>query len=190
MEKLEINELLKLYIGTKDERAFEEIYKRSYSNVFGQLKKMLKNIEQTEEVTQIVFLKLFRKIHTFKFESSFASWLYRVAVNEANMYMRLNSKHERRKALQKEVNILQLTSNLFSANILYDYFLKKKLKETVLYLIKPEYKESLFSCHLPLAQVTKDQNSTIPTVKSRRIRAKNNLIKRLKETYDEYKEAI
>jgi len=190
MQNLELDELLKLYINTRDERAFEEIYKKSYSNVFGQLRKILKNTEQAEEVAQLVFLKLFRKIHTFKFQSNFRSWLYRVAANEANMYLRVNSKHERRRVLQEDFNLLQLTNNRFSTNISYDYFLKKKLRETVLYLIRPMYKESLFSAHLPLSQLKKDQNRKITTLKSRRVRAKNNLIKRLKETYQEFSEAV
>ncbi len=53
-----------------------------YSNsIFSMVRQMIGNNEDAEEITQDVFLKAFRKIHTFKGNSKFSSWLYRIAYN-------------------------------------------------------------------------------------------------------------
>jgi RNA polymerase sigma-70 factor, ECF subfamily len=44
--------------------------------------------EKAEDLTQEVFLKLFRKVSTFRGESRFSTWLHRLAVNEVLMYLR------------------------------------------------------------------------------------------------------
>jgi RNA polymerase sigma-70 factor (ECF subfamily) len=42
---------------------------------------MLGNLEEAEEVTQEVFLTLYRKAHTFRGEAAFSSWFYRLTFN-------------------------------------------------------------------------------------------------------------
>jgi RNA polymerase sigma-70 factor (ECF subfamily) len=49
---------------------------------------MLKNKAEAEDLTQEAFLRVFRTIRSFRGESAFSSWLYRVAVNEVLMRMR------------------------------------------------------------------------------------------------------
>jgi RNA polymerase sigma-70 factor (ECF subfamily) len=50
-----------------------------------------RNSAEAEELTQDVFLRLFRKIGTFRGEASFGSWLHRVTLNVGLMHAR----HER-----------------------------------------------------------------------------------------------
>jgi RNA polymerase sigma-70 factor, ECF subfamily len=49
-----------------------------------------RNREDAEEVAQDVFLKAFQKLATFRQESSFQTWLYRIAYNEAITKIRKN----------------------------------------------------------------------------------------------------
>jgi len=49
-----------------------------------------RNREDAEEVAQDVFLKAFQKLATFRKESSFQTWLYRIAYNEAISKVRKN----------------------------------------------------------------------------------------------------
>ncbi|RNC88340.1 MAG: sigma-70 family RNA polymerase sigma factor [Winogradskyella sp.] len=44
---------------------------------------ILKNKAQSEDVLQDAFIKVFNKLDTFKFKSSFSTWLYRIVVNTA-----------------------------------------------------------------------------------------------------------
>jgi RNA polymerase sigma factor (sigma-70 family) len=49
--------------------------------------RMIKNPAEAEELTQQVFMQLFRKISTFRGESGFPTWLHRVAVNSVLMHL-------------------------------------------------------------------------------------------------------
>jgi RNA polymerase sigma-70 factor (ECF subfamily) len=49
---------------------------------------MVRNPTEAEDLTQEVFLQVFRKIHTFRNESAFSTWLHRLAVNVVLMRLR------------------------------------------------------------------------------------------------------
>ena len=54
----------------------------NYSNqIFGLIVRMVGNREDAEELTQDVFLKVFRALPDYRGESSFSTWLYRIAYN-------------------------------------------------------------------------------------------------------------
>jgi RNA polymerase sigma-70 factor (ECF subfamily) len=52
---------------------------------------MVGNTAEAEDLTQEAFLLLLRKIHTFRGESAFSTWLHRLAVNPALMRLRKKS---------------------------------------------------------------------------------------------------
>jgi RNA polymerase sigma-70 factor, ECF subfamily len=80
----EVIERLKL----GDHAAFEEIYRKHRRRVYSVCVRVTRNSAEAEELTQDVFLRLFRKIGTFRGEASFGSWLYRVALNVGLMHAR------------------------------------------------------------------------------------------------------
>ncbi len=71
-----------------DSAAFEFLYKSHSSHVYSVCMKMLKNPSDAEDLTQQVFIQLFRKIGSFRGDSRFSTWLHRVAVNAVLMHMR------------------------------------------------------------------------------------------------------
>lgn len=73
-----------------DQPAFERLVQHYYKQVFRIAFTMLKNPRDAEEVTQETFLNVFRKIDSFRGESKFSSWLYRVTANFALMRLRKN----------------------------------------------------------------------------------------------------
>lgn len=71
-----------------DLEAFEKIYRRYHARVFGLCLRMTRDVSQAEDLTQDVFIQLFRKINTFRGEASFATWLHRLTVNQVLTHFR------------------------------------------------------------------------------------------------------
>jgi RNA polymerase sigma-70 factor (ECF subfamily) len=70
--------------------AFEQLYRRYSGRVFAICQRIVKNENESEDLTQEVFMQLFRKIHTFRGEAKFSTWLHRLATNL--VFMRLRKK--------------------------------------------------------------------------------------------------
>ena len=68
--------------------AFEYLYKAHCRRVYSLCLRIIKNRAEAEDLTQQVFLQLFRKISTFRGESVFSTWLHRVTVNIVLMHVR------------------------------------------------------------------------------------------------------
>jgi RNA polymerase sigma-70 factor (ECF subfamily) len=64
-----------------DLKAFEQLYTRHKARVFSLCLRMTNNYAHAEELTQETFLQLYRKIASFRGESAFSTWLYRMSVN-------------------------------------------------------------------------------------------------------------
>jgi RNA polymerase sigma-70 factor (ECF subfamily) len=82
--------------ATGDMEAFEQIYRRYHHRVYALCLRMIRNGTQAEDLAQEVFIQLFRKIHTFRGDSSFATWLHRLTVNQVLMHFRkpnIKSEH-------------------------------------------------------------------------------------------------
>jgi RNA polymerase sigma-70 factor (ECF subfamily) len=62
---------------------FAPLLERYGKQVFSLIVKMAGNREDAEELTQDVFLKVYRSLDSFREESSFSTWLYRIAYNMA-----------------------------------------------------------------------------------------------------------
>jgi RNA polymerase sigma-70 factor (ECF subfamily) len=69
-------------------QAFETIYKRHHRRVYSLCLRMVANATEAEDLTQEVFIQLFRKIGSFRGESAFTTWLHRLTVNHVLMHFR------------------------------------------------------------------------------------------------------
>ena len=74
--------------ATGDMQAFETIYKRHHRRVYSLCLRMVANATEAEDLTQEVFIQLFRKIGSFRGESAFTTWLHRLTVNHVLMHFR------------------------------------------------------------------------------------------------------
>src|SRR5947209_18166197 len=71
-----------------DAAAFEVLYHLHSRRVYSLCLRMIGDSRDAEDLTQEAFLQLFRKIHTFRGESAFASWLHRLTANIVLMRFR------------------------------------------------------------------------------------------------------
>ncbi len=76
--------------------AFEIIYQKYHRRTYGLTLRMTNSQTEAEDLTQEVFIQLFRKIGSFRGESAFSTWLHRLTVNQVLMHFRRRSvKNER-----------------------------------------------------------------------------------------------
>jgi RNA polymerase sigma-70 factor (ECF subfamily) len=77
--------------------AFEQLYGLHSRRVYSLCLRMAGDPTEAEDLTQEAFLQLFRKVHTFRGESSFSTWLHRLTVNV--VLMRIRKKRHQEKSL-------------------------------------------------------------------------------------------
>ncbi|MBI3649655.1 MAG: RNA polymerase sigma factor [Acidobacteria bacterium] len=71
-----------------DAAAFEQLYHLHNRRVYSLCLRMLSSGTQAEDMTQEVFLQVFRKIGSFRGDSAFTTWLHRLTVNQVLMHFR------------------------------------------------------------------------------------------------------
>jgi len=79
-----------------DRRAFERLYKAHVNRVFTLCTRMCGSRVRGEELTQDVFVRTWEKLPQFRGESSFSTWIHRIAVNIV-LTDRKNEGRERRR---------------------------------------------------------------------------------------------
>jgi RNA polymerase sigma-70 factor, ECF subfamily len=75
--------------------AYEELIARFEQPVYALVSRLVEQPADAPDVTQDVFIKIFRNVDHFRGESSLKTWIYRIAVNEARNYHRWFGRHRR-----------------------------------------------------------------------------------------------
>jgi RNA polymerase sigma-70 factor, ECF subfamily len=75
------------------ERAYEDLIERFQQPVFNLVSRVVWDPNDVCDVVQEVFLKVFRKIGSFRGDSGLKTWVYRIAVNEAHNHCRWSGRH-------------------------------------------------------------------------------------------------
>lgn len=73
-----------------DVAAFDQLILKYRERVFGVIYNMTSNREDTADLTQDAFIKAFQSINRFQGQSSFFTWLYRIAINSTLTHLRKN----------------------------------------------------------------------------------------------------
>lgn len=92
-------------IRNGDTSAFELLVRKYESRVFHHCLRMVGDREESTDLTQEVFLKVFRNIHKYEHGFAFYTWLYRITANCCIDYFR-NSKRK-----IKKISLSQLDGN-------------------------------------------------------------------------------
>jgi len=72
----------------RDQEAFQVLYQRHQQLVYSICLRMTQNVQESEDLSQEVFVHLFRTIGSFRGESAFTTWLHRLTVNLVLMHFR------------------------------------------------------------------------------------------------------
>ncbi len=71
-----------------DVAAFDALILKYRARVYGVVYNMTSNREDAADLTQDAFIKAFQSIHRFQAQSSFFTWLYRIAINSTLTHLR------------------------------------------------------------------------------------------------------
>jgi len=93
-EREHIDALLQLCLDGK-QSAQLEVYNRYYKAMYNTAVRIVKKSDEAEDVMQESFLSAFTKLHTFKGEVTFGSWLKRIVINNSiYQYRKQQKKNE------------------------------------------------------------------------------------------------
>lgn len=126
-------------------RAYRQIIKRYQTKLFSYLYRLVGNREETEDLLQNVFVKVYNNLNRFDQKKKFSSWIYRIAHNEAVNFLKKRGK-------KKFVSLEDVSTSKDKLEMSTperspaDSWIKKELKKEVeeaMEKIPPKYKEVL-----------------------------------------------
>lgn len=77
------------------ERAFNQLIAQYHQPIYSVIARSLHDPADASDITQEVFIKVFRNVRSFHGESSLRTWIYRIALHEASNQRRWWSRHKR-----------------------------------------------------------------------------------------------
>lgn len=92
-------------LRARDERAFNELVRASERRVYGLVFRMLGRRDESEDLTQEVFVQVFKAIDQFRGDSKLSTWIFRIAVNLTKNRAKYNSR--RHQSEQDDVTELE-----------------------------------------------------------------------------------
>lgn len=95
----------------ESERAFRVLVNLYKERLYWHIRKIVLNHEDTDDILQNTFIKIYKNIHKFEEKSKLYTWMYRIATNESITF--LNKKAKKKKITMEEVKD-QLIENLES----------------------------------------------------------------------------
>ena len=123
--------------------AFEILYERYHRRTYSLCLRMTSSQTESEDLTQEVFIQLFRKVGSFRGESAFSTWLHRLTVNQVLMHFRRRSVKNEKTSEDGEIpeQIVPGTENQSKMPVLDRIALKRAIEQ-----LPPGYK-SAFVLH-------------------------------------------
>lgn len=194
IEKLSDKELVEV-VKSGCELAFEVMVKRHESRVFGLALRLTKNQEDAEEVLQDVFTTVYRKLDSFKGNSAFSSWIYRITANAAFMKLRKRRQKPTTSLEDLSVPVREVAleesggKELFSEAGAELREMRESIEDAVNKL-PDQYRQVFILRDIDLLssnEVSAVLDLSVPAVKSRLHRSRELMKKRLKNYWREYK---
>lgn len=78
--------------GAQKEQHFTELVKRHQQKLYYQIKRMVIEHADADDIAQIVWIKVWEKLGGFKMESEFSTWLFRIGYNETINFIQKRKK--------------------------------------------------------------------------------------------------
>lgn len=170
----------------KDEQAFEQLMLLHQKAVYNICYRMAGNAEDALDLSQEVFLKLWRTLEQYQFDAAFSTWLYRMTQNACIDFLRRQKRQQHAsltvsddEAAGKELSVPD-PAPLPEERVIFNE--KQEAIRTAMNDLPPDFREVLelrVVRNLPYEQIAQIMGLPVGTVKSRLARARLQLKKRL-----------
>ncbi|MBC8490322.1 MAG: sigma-70 family RNA polymerase sigma factor [Bacteroidetes bacterium] len=132
-------------IRNRDHQAFKVVFNKYQKKVFNACMGFLHNKNDAEDITQEVFIEIYKSINKFRKDSKLSTWIYRIAVNKSLNFIRDNKKS----------NWLKSVETLFSGAKNPEIAIKYNLSDDPGKII--ENKERAVMLHKAIGSLPKNQ---------------------------------
>jgi RNA polymerase sigma-70 factor, ECF subfamily len=141
LEKMNDFELIRLFQQdvSKSEYVFSKLIKTHNQSIYWHIRRICKNHEQTNDILQNVWIKVWRNLKDFKFESSFYTWIYRISKNETINFLQKEKKY---KSIDVDETYLEILAGYEGLENFTAEEISKKLQEAI--AILPEKQALVF----------------------------------------------
>ena len=154
-----------------DKKAYEVLVLQYQDRLVFSVYKFLKDYELAQDIAQEAFVKAFKNIEKFRGDSSFYTWIYRIAINTAKNF--LSSKSRKSEIYDDEIMELKLSESAVTSenpeNILEAEELRSMMMDAIQSL--PDDIRTTLSLRefdgLSYEEIAEVQNCPIGTVRSR-----------------------
>lgn len=169
----------KVLVG--DYLAFEALVEKYQGRIYRHLRKMVKDNHVAEDLLQETFLNAYRGLKEFEGGSSFSTWLFRIATNNALMFLRKHKPHhvEYDDEIRTDPSYAFMTVSPEFADTPLEVLLsqegRSKIEEAI-DALPTLYRSVLILRDIEgfsLSEVAEILNSSVPAVRSRLHRARN-----------------
>lgn len=170
-----------------DVEAFNELVNRHHTKIYGLAYRMLGNSEDAEDATQETFLEAYKSIKTFRFQSQFGTWLYRVGMNTCNQYIRkAKTRNRMLDAYTEETAVRGVAEEQEIPERMAIKTEQREVVQAAIDRLPPKQREVItlyYMQHLKYKEIAEVLNCSLGTVASRLNKAMQNLKTKLEKYY-------
>jgi RNA polymerase sigma-70 factor (ECF subfamily) len=177
-----------------NEKAYAELMQRYKKPVYHMILKMIKNVDDAEDLTIEAFAKAFRNLHKFNPEYTFSTWLFRIATNNCIDFIRkkkldtlsINAGYKDDNGDSSEIDIKDRNLTPFEETIKQQ---KVLIIQNIVTKLPPKYQTLVrlrYFEELSYEEIAKELDAPLGTVKAQLHRARELLYDMVKNN----KEAI
>lgn len=126
--------IIKIVSGDKD--LFRSLYEHYYKYIYFRVYGFIENTHESEDITQNIWIKIYFALPKFRLESSFKTWIYRIATNETINYLKTRKNFIDFSEVEDFVSVNNNTTSSIDSEIDVTNLLNKlsKLERTLMIL--------------------------------------------------------
>ncbi|MDY2573995.1 MAG: RNA polymerase sigma factor [Fusobacterium necrophorum] len=135
---------------------FDEIFEQYFDKVYYKVLGIVKNSNDAEDISQEVFISVYKNLKKFKGESSIYTWIYRIAINKTYDFLK---KNKTMLEINEEILSLEYNVDMDRNMILAEKLKKISMQEREFVILKDLY-------GYKLKEIAEMKDMNLSTVKS------------------------